>query len=370
MVAPTLPAPPERDRGQGVDRHAVRQEPLFATPRRHRKGRPRPPPVSIADLKVRLDLRLLVEQSHTIDRSGKVTCPFHDDLHPSCHVYPDGFKCFACGAFGDHLDWLEGVYSLSTSQAVERLTVAAHGLSVSAPRRSSPRPRIRDRSFSPIGSSARLRYQRLLARTRGLPQALEGRGLDPWSARRLGLAAVGDDALIPIRGPRGRLLALKRRLAEPRGSQRYLYTTSGHGSPAWCAPNAALRPVLLVIEGELNGMVAHLALAEAGVRVGVIAPAGAAGSLYPELLSERTVYLLADDDAAGRQALSRWQTSARRAGATLVTALPPFEADACELAERFGRKGLAVRLIAAMFRREGVTSGADHAADPLPVLSR
>lgn len=368
-MAATLPLSP---RGtfevRTAERHEVRQEPLFPAPRRRRSRRRSAPPASIADLKARLDLRMLVEQSHSVDRSGKIACPFHDDTHPSCHIYPDGFKCFACGAYGDHLDWLEAVFGLSTSQALERLTLAALGSSPAAKRRSAVRPKVRDRSFSPISSSARQRYERLLQRTHHLPAALEGRGLDPWSARRLGLAAVGDDVLIPILGPRGDLLALKRRLAEPRGGSRYLYTTAGHGSPAWCAPAAARRPVLLVIEGELNGMVAYLALVEAGVRIGVIAPAGAGGSLHPELLSERSLYLLADDDAAGRRALARWQTVARRAGAAEVTILPGFEHDACELAERFGRQALAARLLGAMFGRKGGVSHGDP-ADPLPVLS-
>jgi DNA primase len=328
--------------------------------------------VSIAELKAGLDLRLLVEQSHAIDRSGKVACPFHDDLHPSCHVYPDGFKCFACGAFGDHLDWIEGVYGLSTSEALERLTVAAHG-SAAPLRRPAPRaarPRIRDRAYAPVGDRAHRRYLRLLARTRGLPRALEGRGLDPWSARRLGLAAIGDDVLLPIRGPRGRLLALKRRLAEPRGGQRYLYTTAGHGSPAWCSPDAGRRPLLLVVEGELNGMLAHLALLEAGALVGVMAPAGAGGGLHPGLLGEREIYLLADDDEAGRKALVRWQTGARRAGAASVTPLAPLPVDACELAALHGRRGLAARLIAAMFHSDRGERGVADAADRLPVLSR
>ena len=37
---------------------------------------------------------------------GKICCPFHDDSTPSCHIYPDHFYCFGCGAHGDAIDWL------------------------------------------------------------------------------------------------------------------------------------------------------------------------------------------------------------------------------------------------------------------------
>ena len=29
------------------------------------------------------------------------SCPFHGDKHPSMKIYPDGYKCFACGEYGD-----------------------------------------------------------------------------------------------------------------------------------------------------------------------------------------------------------------------------------------------------------------------------
>src|SRR5688500_14930675 len=40
------------------------------------------------------------------DRSKKIRCPSpdHEDRHPSATLYPDGFRCFSCGAFGDVLD--------------------------------------------------------------------------------------------------------------------------------------------------------------------------------------------------------------------------------------------------------------------------
>jgi len=51
-----------------------------------------------------------------VGRSGKLCCLFHDDQHPSLHVYPDagrGWYCFGCGRGGSVYDlgallWLTG----------------------------------------------------------------------------------------------------------------------------------------------------------------------------------------------------------------------------------------------------------------------
>src|SRR5262249_23585134 len=53
--------------------------------------------------------------------SGKVHCPFHDDTHPSCHIYDDHYHCFACGAHGDRIDWLRAVEGLSFRAAQDAL---------------------------------------------------------------------------------------------------------------------------------------------------------------------------------------------------------------------------------------------------------
>jgi DNA polymerase I-like protein with 3'-5' exonuclease and polymerase domains len=52
---------------------------------------------------------------------GKILCPFHDEQTPSCHIYPDHYHCFGCGAHGDHIDWLMLVDGLSRKEARQRL---------------------------------------------------------------------------------------------------------------------------------------------------------------------------------------------------------------------------------------------------------
>lgn len=54
-------------------------------------------------------------------------CPFHTDHRPSMYVNPDKqiFKCFACGAGGDVLKFVQMKENLSFGQAIERLAQRA-----------------------------------------------------------------------------------------------------------------------------------------------------------------------------------------------------------------------------------------------------
>ena len=50
-------------------------------------------------------------------------CPFHEDQTPSLGVYcdTDRFYCFACGATGDTITFIQRFYSMSFREAIERL---------------------------------------------------------------------------------------------------------------------------------------------------------------------------------------------------------------------------------------------------------
>ena len=61
-----------------------------------------------------------------VRRSGRnfvTTCPFHNDTHPSCILYPDGrgYWCPACGAGGNAIDWAMQEFGHSFGQAVDYL---------------------------------------------------------------------------------------------------------------------------------------------------------------------------------------------------------------------------------------------------------
>src|SRR5262245_40600202 len=56
-----------------------------------------------------------------MDSSKRVSCPFHDDLNPSCSIYPDHYYCHACHARGDRIDWLTKVEGMTRTEAMDAL---------------------------------------------------------------------------------------------------------------------------------------------------------------------------------------------------------------------------------------------------------
>ncbi len=56
-----------------------------------------------------------------IRRDGKALCPFHPDHHPSMQLYDDHYYCFACGAHGDVIDLMAGLFHLQPADAAKKL---------------------------------------------------------------------------------------------------------------------------------------------------------------------------------------------------------------------------------------------------------
>lgn len=292
-------------------------------------------------LKAAIDLRDLVRETHPLGHDDKLCCLWHDDTRPSLHVYADGYWCFACGANGDHVDWLQQTKDLRFVEAVEELAHFA-----------PTQTRVIGKLFRPEGLSQQTHFPisqeqfeahlHNVKQLQCVPEALEGRGFSLADCKKLGIANEVGSAIFPIRGIHGEFLALKRRY-DNAYKQRYDYVTPGHGTPAWCSPNIAERPTIFIIEGELNGMVCWLALPNA--RVGVMGTAGASGSLHLSVLKDKTVYIYADDDDAGDKARERWAQQAHDAGASNVFVMKPWSLDACDVAGKFGRQALRQRLV-------------------------
>ena len=289
--------------------------------------------------KAEVDFPALVAETHAMT-GRRILCPFHGDRTPSCVIYSDGFFCFTCGAQGDHLDWLESL-GYTKEEARTDLTRRANGFSGDvAP--SAPAPRVIPEA-KPIPHTALAYLERRQQALDRVPASLSEHGFSAADLQQLGVAARGEDAVIPIYNPSSDVVNLKARLHNPRqGGYRYTYMLRGYGNPAWCAPGFSGRRRLLVIEGELNAAQFYLALTLLGVQADVVGSAGAHGPIYPGIFAGRDLFLYTDPDKAGDDAKDSWRAQAITERARSVTALPPLPAgDACELVNHKSRAALA-----------------------------
>ncbi len=56
-----------------------------------------------------------------VNRAGMACCIFHADRNPSMKMYDDHFHCYACGAHGDVTDLTAQLFSISKTEAAEKL---------------------------------------------------------------------------------------------------------------------------------------------------------------------------------------------------------------------------------------------------------
>ncbi len=73
----------------------------------------------------------------TFDRRGWAVCPFHADKHPSMSFRAGRFRCWACNASGDSIDFTGRLLGLEPLAAVERLN-ADFALSLPLHRKPTP----------------------------------------------------------------------------------------------------------------------------------------------------------------------------------------------------------------------------------------
>lgn len=80
--------------------------------------------IDVDEIKKRVDIVEVVSDYVNLKRVGKAyrgRCPFHDDKNPSFAVYPDGYKCFGCGASGDVIDFIMQIRGCDFREALEIL---------------------------------------------------------------------------------------------------------------------------------------------------------------------------------------------------------------------------------------------------------
>jgi len=283
-------------------------------------------------------------------RAGVCRAVWRGDTHPSLSLFQARgmwfWKDHATGESGNafHLLLRAG---MSKETAAEIIKSRAE---VSPPE--APRFRQRNISTAPSPSvGLTLREQRALAaaQQRLDEAAIEGRGITLEQARRVGLGTSRQgDLVIPILGPTGEVQAIKARLKNPQDF-RYRYLTPGRGAPAWFSPGFAQRPErpVIVMEGELNAITSWFALKGQADLVGL---PGVEGAVPWNYLKGRRVYLYADEDEGGRNAVRRWceESRVQQEVAIFVLASLGGGMDACEYAARWGQPALAERLMELM----------------------
>lgn len=79
------------------------------------------------EIRNRLDIRTVAEHyGIEIKRNNTCLCPFHDDHHPSAHIYPNAFHCFTCNLHYDILGFVMSLFSLSALDAAKKLNDDFH----------------------------------------------------------------------------------------------------------------------------------------------------------------------------------------------------------------------------------------------------
>jgi N6-adenosine-specific RNA methylase IME4 len=310
-------------------------------------SKPPPPPPPTASVPAENDednvFAVLKAQVYLPDFIGdtRAHCPFHDPdgtRSPSVQVYANGFKCFAsdCGEFGDVFDWVEQVENVDREEAVDivRKWQGEHhnsksGTQIGAKRDAAGRQRAADL----------WRYARPLIGSLGEKYLTEDRGVDlsqlpdPHEVLRFHpYCPLGKSASGVIRyGPA--IIALFRDALTDQACaiHRIGLMHDGHKLERqmlgkW--PNARavklwrlLGPVLVICEGIETGLAAGTVR-----RIKPVWALGSASAIktFPIIPGVRCLYILVDNDPAGRAAALACAQCWRAAGIKVVL-LPPKE---------------------------------------------
>jgi len=256
--------------------------------------------------------------------NGKICCPFHDDRTPSCHIYPDHFHCFSCGAHGDAVDWLMMVDGLDRDAAIQLLATwqeptARPGRSEHNADTLATASRLWEQA-QPIAGTIAARY---LAETRGID--LAALPADTSAVLRFHPSCpFGSDLRHPC------LLALFRDVEsdDPAGIHRVALTSEAQKIDRrmlgrWPTPRAIkLWPAessLVIGEGIETVLAAATRLQHRGAS---LRPAWAIGSSsgiarFPLIAGIERLIILVDNDANGvgsnsaKECAKRWATAGR-----------------------------------------------------------
>lgn len=258
------------------------------------------------------------------DRNRKWLCPFHDDRNsPNLSIDREGkrWKCWACGASGDAVEWLRRRDGLDFKAAVARLGGQVQAYSPCA----KPRPAFKPPLPAPAKDWQASASRLVDASVRNLwvPSGakalawLRQRGLKGETIRQARLGyhpAETPDAdrgiVIPwFASGTVRFVQIRR----PHGKPKYKATAGGSRGDFYPCPPAPGR-VVLVCEGEFDCL---LMRQEAADLVEAITLGGAAdkltGSAALAICFAPLVLVATDNDVAGDNAAQGWLEVTARA---------------------------------------------------------
>jgi hypothetical protein len=226
---------------------------------------------------------------------SKIHCPFHQEETPSCHLYPDGFKCYGCGAAGRLAD----LPNVGHSQLYVK-----------------PAPKYVE------DIDAKIKYidslSTALIRGHNLPVDGESYYI-VWPSR---------DYYI-------------QRFFEAKDDRGKYKCPSGHQRPLYVPRTGLYRGQLRIVEGELNAL--SVAMACEG---GVVSP-GSAGDFHsaksdkhlPFYLQYDRIMLIADADKPGAIGCIELKSKLMRAGKTDVS-IKLMSTDANDILVKHGQEAL------------------------------
>lgn len=261
------------------------------------------------------------------DRNGKISCPFHAEDTPSCHIYDDRFYCFGCQANGDVVWFVAKVTGSKLWQAIQFLTGGDEDSL-------EGRPVLRSTQREPRDLS-----EFFFAEYEGDIVFWGGYVPDKWGfslgslITRWGVKVTRQGLWIPHHDDEHRIVGVKVRF--PGGDK-----TSVKGSTFPRLYGAPLHPdgvSVVVCEGESDTWTmdryveAPFTPVVSPLVVGL--PSGA-GTFKPEwadwLADAGQVVLALDDDEAGRSATQRIRADLAERGQKNVTILRPPHGDVAD----------------------------------------
>ena len=256
-----------------------------------------------------------------------IHCPFHEDRNPSLHVYDDGkFKCFSCGRHGDCIDFV-GYFFFGDSydpethftEVVDKLgglEIRPLPQQISRPKPEKPKLTI-DLEQCIDWHATMPTQRRAYWHSRGLNDATIDSYFLGWDGKRYTIPLLY--RLVPF--------GIKRRQSDIDDSISAKYImAAGSRAGIFNADVLWTADACVICEGEIDAML----LTQLGYRA-VTSTAGA--NTWKDdwarfFTHVRDIYLLFDNDAAGREGAAKVHATLRRAR---IVTLPDGVKDVGEL---------------------------------------